>query len=123
MTDWYNVADDAAVERLVDAWPDAPTENLDTCALLLDKALEQVWAYAPESEPDDFDDLNVLPIPAEAVDRLLLPQLKQAENLWNAGRVSAAGDTGMDGFTFTPRPLDKTIRGMIRPQRGVFDVV
>lgn len=123
MTDWYNVDDDDAVEILVAAWPDAPVENLDTCALLLDKALEQVWAYAPESEPDDDDDLDVLPIPAVAVDRLLLPQLKQAENLWNAGRVNSAGDTGMDGFTFTPRPLDKTIRGMIRPQRGVFDVV
>lgn len=123
MTDWYNVADDDAVEILVAAWPDAPVENLDTCALLLDKALEQVWAYAPESEPDDIDDLDVLPIPAVAVDRLLLPQLKQAENLWNAGRVNSSGDVGMDSFTFTPRPLDKTIRGMIRPQRGSFDVV
>lgn len=123
MADWYNVEDTEAQERLTAAWLDAPTENLETCALLLDKALEQVWAYAPESEPEDDDDLDVLPIPAEAVDRLLLPQLRQAENLWNAGRVNSAGDTGPDGFVFTPRPLDKTIRAMIRPARGTFNVV
>jgi hypothetical protein len=29
--------------------------------------------------------------------------------------VSSDGDTGMDSYTFTPRPLDKTIRAIIRP--------
>ena len=48
----------------------------------------------------------------------ILAQLRQAENLWNAGRVNSAGDVGVEGYTFTPRPLDKTIRQIIRPVDG-----
>lgn len=45
-------------------------------------------------------------------------QLQQATNLWNAGRVSGGGDAGVEQFTFTPRPLDKTIKQIIRPVHG-----
>jgi len=122
MTDWYSVAEDdtPALERLIGAWIDAPTTNLETCGFILSTARDQVWAYAPESQDDDGEPIEV---PATDVpDRLVYAQLKQAENLWNAGRVSSAGDTGMDGYTFTPRPLDKTIRGVIRPIKAAFDV-
>jgi len=49
-------------------------------------------------------------------------QLGQAKTLYNAGSVNSAGEVGMDGFTFTPRPLDKVIRSIIRPTEGGFSV-
>ena len=48
--------------------------------------------------------------------RHVYAQLQQARNLWNAGRAGGDGDLGPEGFTFTPRPLDKTIRDIIRPR-------
>ena len=49
---------------------------------------------------------------------LVYAQLQQAKNLWNAGRVSGGGDVGVEQYTYTPRPLDKTIKGIIRPAHG-----
>lgn len=54
--------------------------------------------------------------------RYVLAQLQQAVNLWNAGRVTGTGEVGVEQFTFMPRPLDKTIRGIIRPIDGTPDV-
>lgn len=114
-TTWYMADTEEAQERLVGAWPDAPLENLEVCEMLLETAQEQVIAYARESDVLDDDGGALDSIPR----RLIYAQLKHAENLWNAGRVSSAGDVGMDGgYTFTPRPLDKTIRGIIRPIDG-----
>lgn len=50
--------------------------------------------------------------------RFVYAQLQQAVNLWNAGRVSSDGTVGAEPFSFTPRPLDKTIRQIIRPLDG-----
>lgn len=141
-----------AQERLVAAWADAPIENLEVCGMLLEVAREQVESYAPAPEdldesisialtavqstydtytiaPGTFEELLAAlgsaldPVPSTVTPtRYVYAQLKQAENLWNAGRVNSSGDTGMDGFTFTPRPLDKTIRAIIRPMSGVPDV-
>jgi len=122
MSTWYSVVDDEAVERLVGAWDDAPTVNLETCGFILDIARDQAWTYAPESTDDDSGETVPVPIDDTVPSRLVFAQLQHAKNLYNAGRVNSAGDTGMDGFVFTPRPLDKTIRGIIRPPRGVFDV-
>jgi hypothetical protein len=124
MTSWYKCpdGDTAAAERLLGAWPDAPIENLETCGYILATARDQVWAFAPERLGEDGTEL---PIPDTDVPRphaLVYAQLKQAENLWNAGRVSSAGDAGMDTFVYQPRPLDKTIRGVIRPIEGAFSV-
>lgn len=116
MTDWYSVVDEDAQDRLVSAWEDAPVTNLETCGFLVDMARDQVWAFAPESEDDDGEPVAV---PIDVPARLVYAQLRQAQNLWNAGRVSTAGDVGGDVYTYTPRPLDKTIRGMIRPTPGV----
>ncbi|WP_460776019.1 hypothetical protein [Microbacterium sp. GXF7504] len=124
MADWYSVQDDAEVDRLTTpaAWPDAPIEDLDTLELILDTAREQVIAYAPAPGGDTLtvDDgyVTASPIPA----RYALAQLQQAKNLWNAGRVSSDGNLGDGGFTFTPRPLDRTIRQIIRPVDGKPDV-
>lgn len=107
MADWYSVTDADAQTRLLAAWGDAPIENLELTGLILETAQEQVVSYAPALADD-------APIP----NRWVYAQLKQAENLWNAGRVSGNGEVGVEQFTFTPRPLDKTIRGIIRPIDG-----
>ena len=119
MVAWFSVVDGAAQTRLAAAWDDAPLANLETCGMLLEIARAQVWAYAPESEDDDG---LAVAIPATSVSRLVYAQLEQAKNLWNAGRVTSSGDIGGTGYTFTPRPLDKTIRGIIRPIEGRPDV-
>lgn len=49
-------------------------------------------------------------------------QLQQAQTLWNAGRTDGDGNAGTDGYSFVPRPLDKTIRSIIRPTSGVANV-
>lgn len=157
MTSWFSTLDSDATDRLVAAWSDAPIENQEVCAMLLDIAREQVIEYAEEGGaaeqvsnllasldvtdetiaavlvllafPEDPDSGGysdggygdpVSPIPS----RYAYAQLQQAINLWNAGRSSGDGNVGADGtqYTFTPRPLDKTIRTLIRPTSGTPDV-
>jgi hypothetical protein len=119
MAEWYSVADSDAQERLLLAWPDAPLANLEVCGLILGTAREQVLAYAPEPPADDVTVVDGIITSATVTpDRYVLAQLRQAENLWNAGRVNSSGDVGVDTFTFTPRPLDKTVRQIIRPVDG-----
>lgn len=54
--------------------------------------------------------------------RYVYAQLQQARNLWNAGRTDGSGEAGVEGYSFQPRPLDKTIRSIIRPTSGAADV-
>jgi hypothetical protein len=127
MAKWYSVSaaeadDQAATERLVSAWPDAPLANLEMLELILDSSRESVWAFAPESVDDSGEDVALPGLANVVPGRLVLAQIRQANNLWQAGQVSSAGDMGGDGYVFTPRPLDKTIRGIIRPIRGTFSV-
>lgn len=107
MADWYTATGPEATERLLGAWPDAPVENEELCELILDTAREQVLAFAPALVED-------APVP----DRWVYAQLQQATNLWNAGRVSGSGEVGVEQYTYTPRPLDKTVKGIIRPAHG-----
>ena len=114
MTDWYSVTTPEQVSRLLAAWPDAPFQNEETCGMLLATARDQVIAFAPAPPaPVDPDDA-----PADPPDRYVYAQLQQAINLWNAGRVSSGGEIGVDSFSFTPRPMDKTIKSIIRPIDG-----
>src|SRR5699024_11069191 len=108
---WYSVDDVDAQTRLTGAWADAPMHNLEVVGFIMSTAKQQVLAYAPA--PGEDDDLETDP-----PDRYVYAQLQQAVNLWNAGRVSSDGDLGDGTFTFTPRPLDKTIRSIIRPIDG-----
>lgn len=118
---WYSAAegDTDAQERIVTAWIDAPTSNLEVLGMLLGVARDQVWAFAPESEDDDSEPVEVPDdddpdVPA----RLVMAQLRQAQALWDAGRVDSQGAVGIDEYRYTPRPLDKSIRGIIRPTKG-----
>lgn len=112
---WYSVdpvtPDPEALARLEAAWRDAPLENLEVLAYILNTARKQVIAYAPAvpitDPPTDPDD--------HYPDEYAYWQLQQAVNLWNAGRVDGNGNVGAEGWSFTPRPLDRTIRQGIRP--------
>lgn len=111
---WYTAEPEGTgpeIDRLAAAWAatggSAPVENVEVLRFILDTARDQVIAYAPAL-------VEGAPIP----DRLVYAQLQQAINLWNAGTVSSQGDLGVEQFTFTPRPLDKTIRSIIRPVSG-----
>ncbi|QXE28557.1 hypothetical protein [Microbacterium paraoxydans] len=135
MAEWYTATSDEAQQRLIAAWPDAPIENLEVCGFLLETARIQVLAYAPETATLTGavelalvrfglaerlgDVLALLGVdPTDPPINFVYAQLQQATNLWNAGRVSGGGDAGMEQFTFTPRPLDKTIKQIIRPVQG-----
>lgn len=115
MSEWFTADEDdtEAQERLLLAWPDAPLANLEVCQMILETAREQVIAYAPTPAPVEEGE----PIPDPPV-RLVYAQLQQARNLWEAGRVASDGTIGVEGYSFTPRPLDKTIRSIIRPVQG-----
>lgn len=115
MVTWYSVDTAPEQERFLAAWGnnDAPIENLETCAMLLEVARDQVIAYGPAPAPL----VEGEPVPDPPV-RFVYAQLMQAKNLHNAGTVTSSGDLGEGGFTFTPRPLDKTIRQIIRPVNG-----
>lgn len=123
MAEWYTVEGDTpaaageAQARLLAAWRDAPLINLEVCGMILEVAREQVIAFAPAPAPP----VEGEPVPGPPT-RFVYAQLQQAINLWNAGRVSSAGNLGGDGYSFTPRPLDKTIKSIIRPVQGAPDV-
>lgn len=113
MSTWYTVDDSAAQDRLLAAWRDAPIENTEVCGMLLDVARDQVLAYGPAlREPAEGE-----PVPDPPA-RFVYAQLQQAKNLWAAGTVSSGGEFGEGEFSYQPRPLDKTIRGIIRPVNG-----
>lgn len=130
MSDWFSTDDDA---RLVGAWSDAPIDRDELCTFLLDTARQQVIEYADDLlEPavrvaSVLDEVGYSAEQVAAVlalleedepdgvpDRFVYAQLQQAINLWNAGRADGDGDVGADGYRYTPRPLDKTIRSIIR---------
>lgn len=110
MPEWYSVDTPEQVTRLLGAWADAPITNEETCEYLLEIAREQVIDFAPV--PATIPEVSPAPAPPA---RYVYAQLQQAKNLWEAGRVSSDGDLGEGGYTFQPRPLDKTIREIIRP--------
>ncbi|HWK27424.1 MAG TPA: hypothetical protein VNS09_12725 [Solirubrobacter sp.] len=136
MPDWYTVDSEEAQQRLLGAWRDAPLINLELTGMILDVARGQVLQYGAELlDPLEqlAEDVASLGYDQETIDNVLAlldgepfappvryvyAQLQQAKNLWNAGRGNEDGEIGEGGFTFTPRPLDKTIRGIIRPVDG-----
>lgn len=142
-TPWFRATSPAEQQRVAAAWKDAPLANLELLGMLLDTAREQVLEFAPEIPADttvevvdNGDGTLTLSGPGvtengdgtislgvtEPPTRYALAQLQQAKHLWNSGRVAANGETGADGFSFAPRPLDKDIQRIIRPIAGVASV-
>lgn len=119
MTAWYSTTTSEEVERLLEAWPDAPSEAPELCANVLGTARDQVIAFAPLTA---FVLVDGIPDLTQPADRLVLAQIQQAQNLWNAGRAQQDGGVGTEGYSFIPRPLDKTIQQIIRPRGGVVNV-
>lgn len=119
MTAWFSIEDAEQQTRLLTAWPDAPLIREEVLGMILDVAKVQVIAFAvgipDDTLPEHVEIVDDDGEPIETPPRLVYAQLQQAINLWNAGRVSTDGDAGGDGYTFTPRPLDRTIRNIIRP--------
>lgn len=132
MATWYSAADGPAQDRLVGAWSSAPIENVELCGFLVDTARLQVTEYAPAATTaeaaiaevllrfglsDRLEEvLAVLTLVEHQPEfNLVYAQLQQIKNLWAAGRADENGDIGGEGFSFVPRPLDKTIRSIIRP--------
>lgn len=119
MADWYSVDTSEAENRLRSAWPDAPVENTEICGHLLEVAKEQVLEYAPDPDPDALTVVDGVLVAGEPTPaRYVMAQLRQAQNLWRAGEASSDGNVGPEGFTFIPRPMDRTIKQIIRPQSG-----
>lgn len=136
MVQWYSATGEDAQERLIEAWPEAPLHQAELCTMLLEVAQEQVIAFAPTPGTAEasvsavlerfglshklVDVLAVLELDTldDPPSRYVYAQLQQATNLWNAGRVSGDGTVGDGAFVFSPRPLDKTVRGIIRPMDG-----
>ena len=56
MSTWYTTADET---RLLAAWRDAPIENLEVCAFILEAARDQVLAYAPAVIPTTYEPVTV----------------------------------------------------------------
>lgn len=115
MAKWYSTDDDDERERIVGVWPEAPFEQGDLLDMLVEVARGDVLEYAP-APPADADWDNDPPA------RLVLAQLRQMRNLWDAGRVDSDGGMGDGGFVFVPRPMDADIKKIIRPASGGPDV-
>lgn len=112
MATWHtreSVREVDAEERPV--WADAESINDAVLDTILDVALDQVLAYAPALAAD---------IAADAIPtRYVYGQLRQAQNIWNAGRVDAQGGVGDgDAFVMRPVPLDWHVKSILRPKRG-----
>ncbi|APH44878.1 hypothetical protein BMW26_07845 [Microbacterium sp. 1.5R] len=124
MTTWYSATTPEQADRLLAAWPDAPTENQELCGFLLDIAREQVLEFAPPYPGLDSSERweHMAAWDLDPAPRFVYAQLQQATNLWNAGRAQQDSSVGSEGYSFTPRPLDKTIRSIIRPTSGVANV-
>lgn len=115
MAKWYVVDEDdqEEMERLLNAWAEAPVMNLEVLGMILNVARQDVIDYAPKSAPVPEGEPE--PDPS---DRLVLAQLRQAQTLWDAGSVTSGGGVGEGEFTFVPRPLDRVIKLIIRPRQG-----
>lgn len=132
MSNWYSASDQG---RVSGAWPGAPIANEELFGFILDTARLQVVEYAPKTPAPEAaigevllqfglsdrleEVLTLLDLGAEEVPfNLVYAQLQQAKNLWAAGRADENGDIGTEGYSFVPRPLDKTIKSIIRPTSG-----
>lgn len=96
------------VDTARDGWDDSPDDDA-TVSDLLNLAKIAVIAFAPALAADARPPINY-----KAAQRM------QAENIWNASRVSPS--TGGDGdgtFVMRPFPLDWQVKQLLRPKRAL----
>jgi hypothetical protein len=118
MAVWFAADTPEQQELLLTVWSEAPIEQELNLQMILEVAQSQVLSYAP-AVLDEEEALEVFLNPPV---RYVYAQLQQAKTLWNAGRADDNGNIGTEGYSFVPRPLDKTIRSIIRPISGGADV-
>lgn len=110
MAEWHDIT------SARDQWIDAPLDD-DVLEQLLTIACQQVVAYAPKSIRVALDTAE----PDEIPTNLVVAQLNQARNIWNASKVDTASGAFADddSFIIRPHPLDWMIKQIIRPRTAV----
>jgi hypothetical protein len=113
------------LNAIVALWPQAPDDDA-FLELLRSAAIAQLEEYAtaaPEGsgEPDGFGQGGFGETAFGGIDSAPIPNhwnlalLMQIQNLQNA---SVASPSGGDEFVFRPYPLDRVVKGIIRPRKG-----
>ncbi|PRY70201.1 hypothetical protein B0I08_101329 [Glaciihabitans tibetensis] len=89
-------------------WIDAPDPD-DVLFILLESAKTQCLAFAPNLEA------AAQWVPAHYKQA----QLMQARALWQSTKANASDSINAEGFTVTVFPMDRTVKNLLRPKRGV----
>lgn len=103
------------LEETRDRWRDANAIEDDALQDYLDVAAQQVLAYGPSRIAETIAATGCVPT------HYRVAQLMQTRNLWNAIKTDPSSNyQGAEpGFTFTPFPLDWTVKAVIRPKTAV----
>jgi hypothetical protein len=101
---WIDPERDTLINEM---WPDASNLDGDTVQVILEAAQEQCASYAPTLAEDAA-------VPSSWKVALLM----QARATWRS-MIAGAGDTiGTDGLAITVYPLDRVVKGLLRPPRS-----
>lgn len=103
---WIDTEADA--ELLVELWPDSATLSSETLAVVLGAAQEQCEHYAP-----------ALAEGATVPDGWRVALLMQARAVHRSLIAGGGDQIGIDGIAVTVYPMDRTVKGLLRPRRGV----
>lgn len=93
---------------VVTLWPEAEGIDETLLDILVDAALVQCESYAP-------DLAEGAAVPAN----WRLAQLMQVQALWNSSKSGPGDQIGPEGFTVTTYPMDRTVKNLLRPKRGI----
>lgn len=99
----------ASLEDAREQWPDAETMTDAELTQYLATAYEQCAAFAPALAD------GATTIPA----RYVQAQIMQARAVWRSVVAGDDNGVGPTDLTVTTFPMDWTVRGLLRPRRGV----
>lgn len=106
MIGWLDEVEDIGTEWFDELWPDAPVDDTARDRALL-SAHETCAAYAPT-----LADGAVIP------ERYKRAQVLQARAQQRNAAAGSGDQVGPDGYTVTVYPMDRTIKGLLRPRSG-----
>lgn len=89
-------------------WPEAEGLDSDLLELLIEAAREQCVQYAP-----------ALVEGATVSANWRMAHLMQIQALWNSVKAGPGDQIGAEGFTITTYPMDRTVKNLLRPKRGI----